>query len=76
MAQACSAGNEKTWLALVAEFPPEDYAAVSAAVAVLASTTRGRRRDRSPWRPDDEYTSQVLSDIKYQRPHRSISPRQ
>ena len=40
LAEPRSAGNEETWNTLVAKFPPEDHAAVSAAaVAVLASAT-------------------------------------
>ena len=44
LAEPRSAGNEKTWETLVAKFPSEDHAAVSAAVveAVVASATEGK----------------------------------
>ena len=48
----------------MAEFPSEDRAAVSAAVAaaVLATATEVEDGNAPPWRPDDEYASEVLFD--------------
>ena len=49
---------------MVAKFPPEDHAAVSAAAAaMLASTTEVEDGNASPWRPADEYESEVLFDV-------------
>ena len=46
----------------MAKFPPEDHAAASAAAAaaVLASGTEVEDGNAPPWRPDDEYASEVL----------------
>ncbi|CAN0598374.1 unnamed protein product, partial [Laminaria digitata] len=65
LAEPRSAENEETWNTLVAKFPPEDRAAVSAAAAtaVLASTTEVEGGNAPPWRPDDEYASEVLFDV-------------
>ena len=62
LAEPRSAGTEETWSTLVAKFPPEDHAAVSAAAAaaVLASATEVEYVNAPPWRPDDEYASEVL----------------
>ena len=59
------AGNEETWSTLVAKFPSEDHAAVSAAAvaAVLASATEAEDGNALLWRPDDEYTSEVLFNV-------------
>ena len=53
------------WSTLVAEFPSEDHAAVSAAAtaAVLASATEAEDGNAPPWRPDNEYTSEVSFDV-------------
>ena len=60
-----SEGNEETRNTLVSESPPEDHAAASAAmaVAVLASATEAEDGNAPPWRPDDEYASEVLFDV-------------
>ncbi|CAN0518077.1 unnamed protein product, partial [Laminaria digitata] len=65
LAEPRSAGNEETWKTLVAKFPPEDRAAVSVgeAAAVLASATEVEHGNAPPWRPDDEYASEVLFDV-------------
>ncbi|CAN0518643.1 unnamed protein product, partial [Laminaria digitata] len=65
LAEPRSAGNEETWNTLVAKFPPEDRAAVSAAAvtAVLASATEVEDGNAPPWRPDDEYASEMLFDV-------------
>ena len=64
LAEPRSAGNEETWSTLAAKFPSEDHAAVSAATAeaVLVSVTEGGDGYAPPWRPDDEYASEVLFD--------------
>ena len=65
LAEPRSAGNEETWNTLVAKFPPEDHAAMSAAAvvaAVLASATEVKG-NAPPWRPEDEYASEVLFDV-------------
>ena len=65
LAEPRSAGTEETWSTLVAKFPPEDHAAVSAAAAaaVLASGIEVEDGNAPPWCPDDEYASEVLFDI-------------
>ena len=65
LAEPRSPGTEETWSTLVSEFPSEDHAAVSAAVAaaVLASATEVQDGNAPPWRPDDEYASEVLFDV-------------
>ena len=65
LAEPRSVGNEETWNKMVAKFPSEDHAAVSAvaAEAVLASATEGEGGNAPPWRPDDEYASEVLLDV-------------
>ena len=47
------------------KFPSEDHTAVSAAVAaaVLVSATEAEDGNAPLWRPDDEYTSEVLFDV-------------
>ena len=49
----------------MAKFAPEDHAAVSAAVAAVvpASGTKVENENAPPWRPDDEYVSEVLFDV-------------
>ena len=50
----------------MAKFPSEEHAAVSpaaAAAAELASTTKTEDGNAPPWRPDDEYTSNMLYDV-------------
>ena len=49
----------------MSEFPSEDHAAVSAVVAaaMLASATKMEDGNAPPWRPDDEYASEVLFDV-------------
>ena len=49
----------------MAKFPSEDHAAVSAAAvaAVLASATEAEDGNALLWRPDDEYTSEVLFNV-------------
>ena len=61
LAEPRSAGNEETCSPLVATFPSEDYAAVSAAAAaaVLASTTEVEEGNVPPWRSDDEHASEI-----------------
>ena len=65
LAEPRPAGNEETWNTLVAKFPSQDHAAVSAAAVevVLASVTDGEDGNYPPWRPDDEYVSEVLFDV-------------
>ena len=65
LAQPRSAGKEETWSAVVAKFPSEDHAAVSAAAAaaVLASATEVVDGNTPSWRPDNGYTSEVLFDV-------------
>ena len=60
-----SAGNEETWSTLVVKFPSEDHVAVSApaAAAVPASATEAEDGNAPPWRPDDDYSSEVLFDV-------------
>ena len=74
LAEPRSAGNEETWNAWVAKLPPpEDHAAVSAAAAaaaaaaVLASDSEMEDEKALPWRPDDEYPSEVLFDVTSSR---------
>ena len=57
LAEPRSAVNEKTWNTLVAKFPSEDHAAVSAAAAeaALMSATEGADGNAPPQRPHDEY---------------------
>ena len=64
LAETRSAGNEETWNILVAKFPSEDHAAVSAAAAdaVPASATEGEDGNAPSWRPDNEHASEVLFD--------------
>ena len=49
----------------MSKFPFEDHTAVSAATAaaVLASATEVEDGNTPPWRPDDEYASEVLFDV-------------
>ena len=65
LVESRSAGNEETWNTLVAKFPPEDHAAVSAAAAaaVPARATEVEDGNAPPWCPDDEYASEVLFDV-------------
>ena len=65
LAEPRSTGNGETWDTLMAKFPPENLAAVSAAAAaaVLASGTEVEDGNAPPWRPDDEYASEVLFDV-------------
>ena len=65
LAEPRSAGDEETWSTLVAKFPSEDHAAISAvaAAAVLASATEAEDGNAPPWRPDNGYTSVGLFDI-------------
>ena len=61
LAEPRSVGNEMTWNTLMAKFPPEDHAAVSAAAtAVLVSVTQVKDGNTSP---DDMYASEVLFDV-------------
>ena len=57
--------TEETWSTLVLKFPSEDHAAISpaAAAAVLASATEVEDGNAPPWRPDDDYASEVLFDV-------------
>ena len=57
----------------MAKFPSEDHAAVStaAAEAELASATEGEDGNAPPWRPDNEYASEVFFDVTSSR--RSLS---
>ena len=60
LAKPRSAGNKETWSALVAKFPSQDHAAVSAGAAVaavLASATEAQDGNTPALRPDNEYTS-------------------
>ena len=59
LVQPRSAGNGETWATLVANFPPEDHAAVSvaAATAVLERATGEKKGSAPPWHPGDEYAS-------------------
>ena len=65
LAEPRSPGTEETWSTLVSKSPSKDHAAVSAAavVAVLASTTEMEDGNAPPWRPVDEYASEVLFDV-------------
>ena len=49
----------------MAKFPSDDHTAApaTAAAAGLASATEAEDRSAPPWRPDDEYTSEVLFDV-------------
>ena len=70
LAESPSEGNEETWRILVSKFPSEDHAAVSAAAAaaaVIASATEVEDRNALPWRPDDEYASEVFFDVMSSR---------
>ena len=62
LAEPRAARNEETWDTLVAKFPSEYHADVSAAAAdaVLAWATEGGDANAPPWRPDDENSSEVL----------------
>ena len=73
LAQTRSAGNEETWNKLVAKFSSEAHAAVSvvAADTVLATATDKEIGIAPPWRPDDEYASEVFFDVTSSR--RSLS---
>ena len=63
LAEPRSAGNEETWSTLVAKFLSEYHAAVSAA----ATATETEEGNAPRWRPDDEYTSEVLFDVMSSR---------
>ena len=74
LAEPRSAGNEETWSTFVAKFVegrgldyhlPKTTPAVSAAAAaaVLASATEAEDGNAPPWRPDNEYTSEVLFNV-------------
>ena len=65
LADILSAANEETWSTLLAKFPSEDNAAASAvaAAAVLASAPEAEDGNTLPWRPDNEYTSDVLFNV-------------
>ena len=60
-----SAGNKETWNTLVAKFTPEHHAAVCAVAAAAALTSVIEVEDGNdpPWRPDNEYPSEVLFDV-------------
>ena len=62
LAEPRSAGSKETWNTLVAKFPSEDHAAVSAAAAaaVLANATEAKDGNAPPWRLDNKYTPEVL----------------
>lgn len=64
LADSRSADNEETWTTLLAEFPPDDRAAVSApAATILASGTEGEEGSAPAWLPNVEFDSHVHFDI-------------
>ena len=65
LAEPRSEGDEEAWNTLLSKFPSEDHATVfaAAAAAVLVNAAEVEGGNTPPWRPDDEYASEVLFDV-------------